>query len=141
MTGRGYKQTHTRSSYHSRGAMIRRDKIWEGVKSKGCFICGKTLERKITQKGYPEQISNWLRRKTCGYAINEFGKFKKTECLLKYQSGKYNGNYKGLMDRKCRLCGKKGLSYVCKKDKLPELCFRCHNLKGVRGESWNHRDD
>lgn len=139
MTGRGYKHTYTHSVYHSRGAMIRRDKVWEGVKSRGCFICGKTLDRKITIKGNPEGIYQWLRRKTCGYERDEFNKLKKTECLLAYQSGELNGNYKGLMDRKCRLCGKKGLSYVCKDKKLTELCFKCYAEN--RPPAYNKRED
>jgi len=126
MKNTGYKNTYTRSSY-SRGAMRTREKIWEGLKGRSCEICGKPLERKYTLHGI-ENIYRFLTRKTCGRIFDDkLGKYVNGECMKKYREiPENNPRYKGLMHRRCKICGKQGLSYVCTDEKLPELCIKCY---------------
>src|SRR3990167_9647395 len=126
--GRGYKTQYTRSQY-SRGAMRVRDKIWENIVSPKCEICGLSILRKYYENGFVQRISNWLRMKTCGCVFSvEKNKYIPTECMKIWRSiPQNNGRYLGLMHRKCKFCGKMGLSYVSrlKGEKLTESCRKC----------------
>lgn len=125
--GRGYKQDYTRSAY-ARGAMHHRDKLAEKIDARDCEICGKRLERKRKLNGNYEQLANFYRRKTCGMEwSDEERKYVRGKCMIAWRKiPTNNGMYKGIMHRKCVVCGKDGLSYAAHGE-YPKKCRKCHD--------------
>lgn len=83
-----------RRIYPQRGLVQKSDFIFEALHSRICIICGATIVRKKAGVRKVEQLSRFIKRKTCGRIKDDrTGNYVGLNCLVKLQTGEGNPNY------------------------------------------------